>query len=166
MKNNDKKQKLAEIGYEDDNGIYYIFEGSPYFALDNFYPLEHGVGFEGMRYRNSEAAFQAAKLKNKHARLPFMELDANESKWRGKNPNLTPLRSDWNEVKDEVMYTIVKNKMERHPKILALLISTGNKDIKEGNFWNDLYWGVDYQTRKGRNQLGITLMRLREEFKQ
>lgn len=155
--------RLGTNKIEDENNIYYIFDGSPYFPLDNFYPCT--VEYEGLRYKNSEAAFQSAKHKNSMRRIPFTKMDASTSKAIGKNKRLTVLRSDWEQVKDKVMYDIVKDKMERNPEILALLLSTGDRHIEEGNTWGDEYWGVDFITREGRNQLGITLMRLREEFR-
>ena len=149
---------------EDSTHIYYIFIDSPYFPLDNFHPAV--VKFEGLMYRNSEAAFQAAKLKTNAERKArgFHRMDANTSKMVGKNPRVTKIRNDWEQIKDQVMYGIVKDKMQRHPWILELLLATGNKVIEEGNTWNDEYWGVDRFTRQGRNQLGLTLMTLREEF--
>jgi len=100
---------------EDTNNIYYIFSGSPYFALDNFYMAP--VQYEGLRYTNSEAAFQSAKIATVMKRLPFTALDPDEAKFRGKSPGITTLRSDWEEIKDQVMYDIVKDKMARNPAI-------------------------------------------------
>lgn len=146
------------------NTITYIFDGSPYFPLDNFYPNIE-VEYEGLKYTNSEAAFQSAKTLDMNMRKLFTTMNASESKHYGKNPRFMHLRSDWNEVKDQVMYDIVKDKMERNPEIKNLLLETGNLIIEEGNTWHDTYWGVDLRTGYGRNQLGKTLMRLREEFK-
>jgi ribA/ribD-fused uncharacterized protein len=157
-------KKNLNIYVEGKNVIYYIFEGSPYFPIDNFYP-NIIVEYEGLIYTNSEAAFQAAKTKDMNMRKLFTTMDASEAKYCGKNPNFMFLRPDWDEVKDQVMYDIVKNKMLNNPECLKVLKSTGNKLIQEGNFWGDLYWGVDYYTKRGKNQLGKTLMRLREELK-
>lgn len=148
---------------EDQNNIYYIFTGSPYFALDNFYLAP--VQYDGVMYTNSEAAFQSAKLADIIDRLPFQTMGPDEAKFRGKNPKLTKLRPDWEEVKDQVMYDIVTDKMARNPQIAELLLSTGDRHIEEGNFWNDLYWGVDFYTKEGKNQLGHTLMRVRFDLK-
>lgn len=154
---------LNNIKIEDNKKIYYIFMGSKYFPLDNFYEEDIEVEFDGLIYSNSEAAFQSAKLKNVNARKDFTEMYAGESKACGKNPYLTKLRPDWNEVKDEIMYRIVKDKLMRNPWIIDLLLSTGKKIIEEGNTWGDEYWGVNLETGKGRNQLGKILMQLREE---
>ena len=121
--------------------------------------------YEGLKYSNSEAAFQSAKLTNKKDRKKFIKMGAGESKATGKDPRITKLRDDWDEVKDQVMYDIVKDKMNRNPWIKELLLETGDKIIEEGNSWGDDYWGVNINTGIGRNQLGKTLMRLRGEFR-
>lgn len=45
------------------------------------------------------------------------------------------------------------------------LLDTGNKTLKEGNYWKDLYWGVDLRTGEGENHLGKILMQLRDYFR-
>ena len=156
---------MKKLKYEDERTIYYIFVGSKYFPLDNFWEDNIKVVYDGLEYTNSEAAFQSAKLTDKSKRIPFTKMSAQQSKFIGKNPRLTKLRPDWNEIKDQVMYDIVRDKMMRNPWIKDLLLSTDSKIIEEGNYWNDTYWGVNIKTGKGKNQLGKTLMKLREEFR-
>ena len=72
--------------------VNFIFQGSPYFPLDNFYP-HSPVTFEGLTYRNSEAAFQSAKNVDKGLRKLFTSMSAAESKAYGKNPRFTKLIS-------------------------------------------------------------------------
>ena len=43
------------------------------------------------------------------------------------------------------------------------LIATGDKELIEGNHWNDRFWGVC--RGKGQNHLGKLLMELREILK-
>lgn len=147
-----------------DKLINFIFEGSPYFPIDNFYP-DAKCEFEGMVFMNSEAAFQAAKVLDMDLREKFTDYDPGLAKFIGKQPNLTPLRKDWNEVKDQVMYDIVLSKMQHNPLCLESLMLTGFALIIEGNYWHDNYWGVDFRDGSGYNQLGVTLMKLREEFR-
>lgn len=132
---------------EDKDNIYYIFIESPYFPLDNFYPCK--VKYNGLTYMNSEAAFQSTKNSDPLKRLAFSNMTASQSKAIGKDPEWTTLRSDWEQIKDQVMYDIVRCKLEQNPDVLELLLSTGNRHIEEGNTWNDQYWGVDLFTRAG-----------------
>ncbi|CAF4077890.1 unnamed protein product, partial [Rotaria sordida] len=51
-------------------------------------------------------------------------------------------------------------KFQQHPKLKQLLLSTGNRTLVEHTI-NDSYWGDG----SGRNQLGITLMKVRDYLK-
>lgn len=143
--------------------INYIFRGSPFYPLDNFW--ECPVLYDGIYYLNSEAAFQSAKTLDRNTRMKMSFMSASESKMFGKDPKKMVLRPDWNDVKDEIMYEIVKDKMTRNPLILELLKSTGSAIIIEGNYWRDNYWGIEFGSKEGYNMLGTILMMLREEFK-
>jgi hypothetical protein len=62
------------------------------------------------------------------------------------------------------MYAGLKEKF-KNTTLRKLLINTGDKVLKEGNTWNDTYWGVNQQG-KGKNVLGRLLMKLRSEIKE
>jgi N-glycosidase YbiA len=74
-----------------------------------------------------------------------------------------PLRSDWEQVKDEIMLRAVLCKFQIHLDIRAILLSTGSELIIE-NAPGDYYWGCG-KDGTGRNQLGLTLMQVREILK-
>ena len=74
------------------------------------------------------------------------------------------MRSDWDKVRDQVMYEVVFEKFSQNSKIRERLISTGEAELIEGNTWNDRYWGVCNGI--GQNKLGKILMRVRSEFLQ
>ena len=131
-----------------------------YEFLSNFYPAR--VFFDGVLYDNSEAAYQAQKCAEPQARLAFTRLTADEAKRMGRKVDL---RVDWEDVKISLMEGIVRAKYEQHPELAARLLETGNKPLFEGNYWHDLFWGVDMKTGKGRNELGRILMALREEIR-
>ncbi len=81
-----------------------------------------------------------------------------ESKKRG-----IKLRADWDMIKDQVMYNVVKAKIEQYPQLKKLLLHTDNNIIREGSL-TDEYWGTG-KSGNGRNKLGITLMKIREELR-
>ena len=62
------------------------------------------------------------------------------------------------------MYDACLAKFSQHPDLKQLLLSTGDAIIIE-HTKNDNYWG-DGGDGTGRNQLGKTLMRVRDTLKQ
>lgn len=132
------------------------FSGT-YRYLSNFYDAP--VLYNGIMYDNAEAAYQAQKQPEKAE----MFKNINGSKAKKDGAALT-LRPDWDLVKDQIMYEIVKEKFTRNIYLGARLINTGSIPIIEGNYWNDTYWGVC--KGKGQNKLGKIIMRVRDELKQ
>ncbi len=130
-----------------------------YGFLSNFHPVP--VFFDGVLYADNEAAYQAQKCEKPEERLAFAQLSADEAKRMGRK---AALRSDWEDVKIPLMKAIVRAKFEQHPDLAARLMETGSKPLFEGNYWRDLFWGVDMRTGEGRNELGRILMALREEI--
>jgi len=131
-----------------------------YEFLSNFYPTK--VIFDGITYYNSEAAYQAQKCARPEERLQFASLSADESKKLGQK---IEMRSDWHEIKFSIMEQIVYAKFTQNPMLAQELVNTGDKILKEGNYWKDLYWGVDIKSGEGENNLGKILMALREQFR-
>ena len=79
------------------------------------------------------------------------------------------LRGDWEQVKDNIMYEIVKDKFTRNSNLKSLLLKTNSSILIEGNWWHDNYWGDCYcekcQNKEGKNTLGLILMRIRDEIR-
>jgi ribA/ribD-fused uncharacterized protein len=80
----------------------------------------------------------------------------------GRNRSL-PLRADWQTAKNTIMYDAVKAKFTQHAGIRGILLSTGNRVIVEHTA-KDNYWG-DGGDGSGKNMLGKTLMRVRDELR-
>ena len=131
------------------------FEGENFF-LSNFY--EAPVSYNGIDYDNSEAAFHAQKcVERAHE---FSHLTPKEAKKLGRS---VELRNDWEEVKDDIMHDIVKNKFTQNKNLENMLLSTGEAILVEGNWWHDTYWGMC--NGKGKNKLGQILMEVRSEIR-
>lgn len=125
--------------------------------LSNFY--EAPVAYNGLTYRNNEAAFQAQKTLDEKKRMFFTQMKPSEAKSAGRR---VILRKDWEDVKISIMHDIVEAKFRQNPSLAAKLISTGSVYLEEGNTWGDKTWGtVD---GKGANNLGRILMDVREEL--
>ena len=131
------------------------FRGKYYF-LSNFYNSK--VTYDGITYLNNESAFQAQKTFSNRKR--FANLDPTSAKSLGRR---VKLRKDWEQVKENEMYKIVKAKFLQNEKIKELLLATGDEYLEEGNTWGDKIWGT--VNGIGENKLGNILMRVREEIK-
>ena len=132
------------------------FEGQ-YFFLSNFF--ECPVTYKGITFTNTEAAFHSQKDVNRA--IEFAHLDPSSAKKLGRK---VTLRSDWEQVKDDIMYEVLVAKFTQNAALKILLLRTGDQELIEGNWWNDTYWGVCRGV--GKNTLGKLLMRLRQEIRE
>lgn len=133
-----------------------------YKFLCNFYegrPFE----YKGMKFTNSESAFHSQKCLARSKE--FEGLRPKKSKQLGRQ---VPLRSDWNEVRIQVMYDVCYAKFSQDKNLKRRLLATGDEYLQEGTWW-DSYWGRIYDKEKGEwvgeNNLGKVLMRLREDLR-
>ena len=126
-----------------------------YFFLSNFYEVP--VIFDGIKYQNNEAAFQAQKCIDPKERSKFSELNPSEAKKLGRK---IELRSDWEDVKVDLMKKIVFAKFTQNPDLTLELLNTKDEELVEGNNWNDKIWGK--VNGEGQNLLGKILMEVRE----
>ena len=130
------------------------FDGK-YRFLSNF--SNHQVVYSGLVFKNAEAAFQAQKCPSRTKE--FVNLTPSAAKRLGRR---VPLRIDWEEVKDDIMLAIVRDKFTRNKGCREKLIQTGDAYLEEANDWGDTYWGT--VNGKGVNMLGQILMQVREEL--
>lgn len=134
------------------------FRGDYYF-LSNFYSAP--VEYEGITYKNNEAAFQAQKTPSLSTKLHFASLNPSEAKKMGRK---VILRKDWEDVKYQIMVDIVHAKFDQNPELKEKLIATGDEELIEGNNWGDKIWGQ--VNGEGRNLLGHILMNERDYLKE
>lgn len=128
-----------------------------YYFLSNFY--ECSVTYNGLTYKNNEAAFQAQKCINPKDREKFCNLRASESKKLGRR---VVLRKDWEDIKIKVMTDIVKAKFEQNEDLQKKLLATEDAYLEEENTWGDRIWGT--VNGVGANNLGRILMNVRKEL--
>lgn len=139
------------------------FRGAFYF-LSNFYPC--AIRYDGLEYRNLEAAFQAAKCTSLPERIPFQSMDASAAKKHGRTVSL---RSNWEHVKLSILTELIRTKFVGNPELFRNLLATGDARLSEDNTWHDNFYGNCVCPRcrniPGCNHLGHTLMRLREQLR-
>ena len=96
------------------------FQG-PYRFLSNFWMCT--VKYEGMIFTSSEHAYQAAKTLDMDSRKQIANCKtAGDSKRVGRK---LPIRSDWEEVKYQVMLDILTEKF-KNPLLRSWLNNTGH----------------------------------------
>lgn len=126
--------------------------------LSNFWPSK--VMLDGEEYPTVEHAYQAAKsLKTEEREQVRKAYTPGFAKKIGQQ---IKLRNDWNEVKLEIMLSLLREKF-KDKELRKALLNTGRKELIEGNAWQDTFWGVC--NGKGLNHLGKLLMQVREEIK-
>lgn len=139
------------------------FDGE-YDFLSNFYPSP--FEWHGVHYPTVEHFFQAAKADNQEDfEMVLREPNPGGAKHAGRN---VQLRSDWEEIKDDVMLTALRQKFAI-PELRKKLLATGDEGLIEGNTWHDCYWGVCSCPRcggNGKNHLGQLLMKVRNEIRE
>ena len=130
------------------------FRGKYYF-LSNF--SDSKITINGLIFQNGEAAFHSFKDINRQSE--FINLDPSTAKKKGRN---VKLRGDWERVKDDIMYKVIRAKFEQNEDLKIKLLNTKDEYLEEGNTWNDIYWGVC--RGRGKNTLGKILMKVRDEL--
>jgi ribA/ribD-fused uncharacterized protein len=139
-------------------------KGNLAWAFSNF--SAHPVEAYGMKWKTSEHLYQALKF------LPHdydyaMKIHYSKSPMQAKilgNSREHPLRQDWEEVKNDIMYYCVLAKILQHPEIEEYLLSTGSSELIEDSP-TDYYWGIG-RKGTGKNMLGVTLMKIRERLRE
>ncbi|MBO5435308.1 NADAR family protein [bacterium] len=129
-----------------------------FFFLSNFYSAD--VKYDGLLYKNNEAAFQAQKTLDLRERKTFAYMSPSEAKKAGRHVKLRP---DWETVKYDYMLDICRAKFAQNPALAEQLIATGDEELIEGNDWGDKTWGM--VNGEGQNLLGKILMQVRDELR-
>ncbi len=132
----------------------------PYGCFSNFYASTFEL--DGHIWKTSEHYFQAMKFEGtehydliNQAKTPMVAAKMGRDRTR-------PLRKDWEEVKDHIMYKALKAKFDNDEELRKILLSTGDAILIE-HTRNDSYW-ADGGDGTGKNMLGILLMKLRESY--
>lgn len=145
--------------------IYFYKVNDDYGCFSNFSP--HPIELEGKYWSTVEHYYQAQKFVGTPDAIIIPEIHAaptpEQAAALGRD-SIRCVRSDWEQVKTQVMYTAVLTKFLTHKDIQTILISTGDRTIVE-NSLTDCYWGCGHD-KSGLNHLGKILMSVRHEIRQ
>lgn len=132
------------------------FQGE-YRFLSNFWFVKVWLG--GIQFPTTEHAYQAAKTLDIPTRRKIALLGKpGDAKRASKG---VPLRSDWEDVKEDIMLDLLRSKFA-NADLARRLLATGDMELQEGNSWGDTYWGICRGV--GKNRLGHLLMQVRSEL--
>ena len=153
---------------EIDGGIKMIkFSRSneKYGCFSNFYPCS--VEYGGIVYPNSECAWQSLKTLDMEKRKKFATYKAAGANKMGRR---VELRSDWEEVKYQLMVDVCYAKFSQNKELKSILQATGEEELIENTTaWHDNVWGNCECERcketEGKNLLGKALMEVRSKLK-
>jgi len=140
--------------------IRFYLKRDPYGCFCNFAP--YPVEIDGRIWKTTEHYYHAQRFAGteyeeiiRNIKTPFQAKEVAKS-------GIYPRRSDWFDVKFEIMMKAVTAKFNQHHDLRDILVSTGNAILKEHTEL-DHYW-ADGGDGSGRSRLGEILMIVRSSF--
>ncbi len=162
-----KRLKLGHALALDSSGvdgevIHFYHSDQPWGEFSNF--SQHAVFLKGRIWPTAEHFYQAQK---------FADMPDEEEIRRCPSPMLAKRsaagrkehrRSNWPDIKKQIMLDVLRAKFTQHPDLEALLLESGDRTLVE-HTEQDSFWG-DGGDGSGRNRLGCLLMQVRQELRQ
>lgn len=139
-----------------------------YGFLSNFYTLENYIDLYGYEFPTVEHAFAACKVcPGDENRNYFLDkISKAETPMHAKSMGRSvPLRDNWEGVKIQMMHELLRLKFTNNEDLAQKLLATGNKELVEGNYHRDVFWGYCLNTNTGRNVLGVLLTNVRKTLR-
>lgn len=119
------------------------------------------IFYKGHAYMSVEHAYQAQKSLD--PAIQKMIRDQPTPATAKKLARSVILRPDWDQIKLSLMKDLLREKFSQEPE-RSILLSTGDQELIEGNWWQDRYWG-QCPIGVGENKLGELLMDVRSELR-
>lgn len=141
-----------------------FFPNTLNYIYSNFYPCT--IRYDGLTFSSVEHAYQAFKSTDLDVRKLIQACPtAASAKKQGRE---IKMREDWNEIKFQIMEQLIEQKFAPNNALSKQLLSTGNAELIEGNYWHDLIWGQCFCFKHnwdGNNQLGKIIMARRKALR-
>ncbi len=125
--------------------------------FSNFEPIQ--ITIDGVTYPSVENYYQSQKTIIESQRKQFITCTPSESKKLGRK---ITLRSDWDQVKFDIMEKALRIKFTPNTTQGKKLMDTKD-EIVEWNNWGDRIWGKTLDNQ-GQNHLGKILMKIRDDL--
>jgi len=141
-----------------------FFSKTPeYKEFSNYLPVK--LTLDGKVWPSVEHYFQAMKFTGNADYQESIRVSKTSAiaKRLGKTKDVA-IRPDWNTYRMTVMEAALREKFsERHPQLRDKLLATGAAILRDASPM-DNFWGIG-RSKKGQNQLGKLLMKIREELR-
>jgi ribA/ribD-fused uncharacterized protein len=141
--------------------IRFFSKSDTHREFSNFAP--YGIDLNDAWWPTVENYYQAQKFNDPELRKSIRKAEKSPIAKSLADKNKAAIRPDWDAVKDEVMYRVVRRKFERHAELKAMLLATGDEELIEAAP-TDTYWGVG-RDGAGLNKLGEFIARIRGELR-
>lgn len=168
---------VASEHHKLDNDRQVFFYEQDFYVLSNFSAFS--VTWAGQwRFDTSEALYHWLKFATGAGTWPRQAIVSDEVKavaeairrassaheaFKIAEHNKALRRTDWDDVKVDVMRKILRAKAEQHEYIRRKLLATGDRELIEDS-WRDDFWGWG-ENRDGQNMLGKLWMEIRAELR-
>lgn len=131
-----------------------------FFVFSNF--SSHAVIYKNILYPTVEHAYHSSKFNDEKIRNEIINAKSPLEAYEIGKLNKSKMIVNWDKIKVNVLYEIVREKVKQHAEVKKALLSTENEEIVEDNP-NNSFWG-NGEDGKGENQMGKILMRIRSEL--
>jgi ribA/ribD-fused uncharacterized protein len=138
----------------------------PYYETSNFVFLSfspHSIIYKGILYPTAEHAYHSAKFDDEKIRNEIIHAGSPLKAFNLGQEYKSLRRKNWDEIKVNILYEILVEKVKQHDEVRDALIATHDQEIVEDNPTDD-FWGIG-KDGKGKNYTGKILMKIREELK-
>jgi len=146
----DKDTKEPILFYERE---FYVFSNFSSFAIE----------WKGELWMTSEHAYHSEKFEDENLKEQIQNTRSAHDALKLAHANKDKYRSDWEEIKLEVMKEILRVKVEQHPYVKKKLLESGDRELIEDS-WRDSYWGWG-PNKDSENHLGKLWMEVRDEIR-
>lgn len=187
-----KKQRTSPLEEEDQTPLSFFRETKPFGELSNFWKTEEPLTWRSKTYATSEHLYQSRKYIYKGASPACLELAESirqattpyKAKLLASDPTKIPRRHawqrklhdvasecakkgallcpKWQDLRLEVMRSVVRLKLVQDSHSRQVLLSTGHRKLVEASPY-DSFWGSG-KDGSGRNELGKLLMEFRRQL--
>ena len=152
------------------------FYGCEFYCLSNFSAFqlvhrggltfmtsEHAYHWEKFNRNGEDLSERAGRTLGMIRNALMNAISAHEALLIARRHEYEYRRSDWFDVRMNVMREIVVEKVMQHEYVMRKLMQTGDRQIIEDS-WRDAFWGIGPEGT-GHNHLGKLWMEIREELR-